>query len=73
MRNRILEVLADMERSQLWLAKKVDLSHQALDYKIKHDTFKPEEKSRVRGVLETYSHRPLPELFPEPEPSPEAA
>jgi len=59
--NKVLELLKERERSKLWLAKKMVISHQSLDYKIEHDTFTPEQKidaARWLGVT-------VADLFPE--------
>jgi len=59
--NKVLELLKERERSKLWLAKKMGISHQSLDYKIEHDTFTPDQKIDAAFYLGV----PIAELFPE--------
>ncbi|HBI37959.1 MAG TPA: hypothetical protein DDY71_09975 [Spirochaetia bacterium] len=47
----ILEVLNSQERQKSWLADKVNISKQAMNYKFKNNSFTAEELFEITKVL----------------------
>jgi len=47
----ILEVLNSQERAKSWLADKINISKQAINYKFKNNSFTAEELIDVSEVL----------------------
>jgi len=47
----ILEILNSQERQKSWLADKVNISKQAINYKFKNNSFTAEELFEVTKVL----------------------
>ena len=47
----ILEILNSQERAKSWLADKVNISKQAINYKFKNNSFTAEELLSVSEVL----------------------
>jgi len=47
----ILNILNNQERAKSWLADKVDISKQALNYKFSNNSFTAEELVRIAKVL----------------------
>lgn len=48
---KILEILQSQERSKSWLAEKTDITKQAMNYKLKHNSFTAEELLKLAKVL----------------------
>ena len=47
----ILEILNSQERQKSWLADKVNISKQAMNYKFKNNSFTAEELFEITKVL----------------------
>jgi len=47
----ILEILNSQERAKSWLADKVNISKQAMNYKFKNNSFTAEELFEITKVL----------------------
>jgi len=47
----ILEILNSQERQKSWLADKVNISKQAINYKFKNNSFTAEELFEITKVL----------------------
>jgi len=47
----ILEVLNSQERAKSWLADKINISKQAINYKFKSNSFTGEEVFKITKVL----------------------
>ncbi len=48
---KILRILQSQERSKTWLAEKTNITKQAMNYKLKNNSFTAEELLRLAKVL----------------------
>lgn len=67
--NRIREIANRQGRKLVWLGRQIDMTRSAMDWKIDHDRFTPHQRAVLAEALSVTEA----ELFPEPDPTPEAA
>lgn len=67
--NRIREIANKQGRKLVWLGKQIDMTRSAMDWKIDHDRFTPHQRAVLANALSVSET----ELFPDYQPSPEAA